>query len=107
MGDDRLPAFERFLIEDVILTLGNLRSTLGWLTDAESGLGTESLRAGLDRIGRQIEMLQDRARAVCGPPEVPEAPSGAGGMTLASLLQDALGAEGEPPMFRSRRRANG
>lgn len=60
MTDNTNAAFEAFLVEDVILTLGNLRGSLGWL-----GAGPEQSRAGLDRLDRQLGLLEDRARAVC------------------------------------------
>ncbi|OYX40977.1 MAG: hypothetical protein B7Z02_17260 [Rhodobacterales bacterium 32-67-9] len=60
MIHDRRQALEAFLVEDVILTLGNLRGSLGWL-----GAGPEQSRAGLDRLDRQLGLLEDRARAVC------------------------------------------
>lgn len=49
--------FEAFLVEDVILTLGNLRGALGWL-----GGGSLADRACLDRLDRQLALLDDRAR---------------------------------------------
>lgn len=63
-------AFEAFLVEDVILTLANLRASLGWFRevagDRDSGPQDDARRrAGLERIERQIAMLDDRARALC------------------------------------------
>lgn len=60
MTDSAQAAFESFLVEDVILTLGNLRGSLGWLGDRP-----EQSRVGLDRLDRQLGLLEDRARAVC------------------------------------------
>lgn len=62
-------AFEYFLVEDVILTLGNLRGSLGWLAG-----DSEADRVFIDRIDRQLGLLQDRARRVAerlreAPPE--------------------------------------
>lgn len=70
MTDTRQAAFEAFLVEDVILTLANLRASLAWLGEtaaADQGGADDASRrrAGLDRIDRQIGMLEDRARAVC------------------------------------------
>ncbi|MEI2807175.1 hypothetical protein [Albidovulum sp.] len=48
--------FESFLVEDVILTLGNLRGSLGWL-----GEGAATDRACLVRLDRQLALLEDRA----------------------------------------------
>ncbi len=95
---------ERFLVQDVILTLGNLRGSLAWVAgDQDSGL-SPAYRAGLERIERQIELLEDRARTLCGTPR-PErlphpAPSAAAyaegsGLTLAAILRDALGERDE------------
>lgn len=91
---------ERFLVQDVILTLGNLRGSLAWVAgDGDSGLSS-AYRAGLERIERQIELLEDRARTLCGTPRPerlpPPAPSAAAyaegsGLTLAAILRDALG----------------
>lgn len=80
MNEHRQAAFEAFLVEDVILTLANLRASLAWFGEdgdgASAGDGAESgaagrmdgamwRRAGLARIDRQIGMLEDRARSVC------------------------------------------
>ena len=119
MRDALLPAFERFLLEDVILTLGNLRASLAWLADAESRLPPVALGAGLDRLGRQIDVLEDRARAVCrdirgrrpvGAHPAPAACAEAKDLSLEDLLRDALGGEVQPPpapVFRTRRAADG
>lgn len=55
--------FEVFLVEDVILTLGNLRGSLSWLGTSQSA-DPAIFRAGLDRLDRQIGLLEDRARAL-------------------------------------------
>lgn len=65
MSDDLTLSFESFLVEDVILTLGNLRGSLGWLGAGPADADPARHRAGLDRLARQIELLDDRARAVC------------------------------------------
>lgn len=74
MNEHRQAAFEAFLVEDVILTLANLRASLAWLGEdgeaAKKGEGANAdhlswRRAGLARIDCQIGMLEDRARAVC------------------------------------------
>ncbi|MBC7141413.1 MAG: hypothetical protein H5U18_04545 [Rhodobacteraceae bacterium] len=130
MTDSAQTAFESFLVEDVILTLGNLRGSLGWL-----GERPEQSRAGLDRLDRQLGLLEDRARAVCrqlraapddGRPEaagdnlfaailtpadedVAEAGrpgSEADGISIETAILDALGDGGgydDAPVFRSRR----
>lgn len=49
-------ALESFLVEDVILTLGNLRGTLPWL-GADSAID----RIWIDRLDRQLGLLEDRA----------------------------------------------
>ena len=120
MRDELLPAFETFLVEDVILTLGNLRGSLAWLGQSDAGADPGLHRAGLARLDRQIETLEDRARAVCRI--IRDAPAAAGtppaaaayapAISLERLLQDALGSEAKPrrgdagrPEFRSRRTA--
>lgn len=54
-------AFEAFLVEDVILTLGTVRGALGWIGDSE-GCPPSARAEGLARIARQIAALEDRAR---------------------------------------------
>jgi hypothetical protein len=63
MHHDLRSEFEVFLVEDVILTLGNLRGSLSWLGTSQSA-DPAIFRAGLDRLDRQIGMLEDRARAL-------------------------------------------
>ncbi|SPH18734.1 hypothetical protein DEA8626_02276 [Defluviimonas aquaemixtae] len=65
MSDDLQMAIESFLMEDVILTLGNVRSSLGWIGANDAGVEPAQHRVGIDRLGRQIELLEDRARDVC------------------------------------------
>jgi hypothetical protein len=64
MQDESHSSFDVFLVEDVILTLGNLRGSLGWLADPAPADDPALHRAGLERIGRQIALLEDRARAM-------------------------------------------
>lgn len=104
----RQAAFEAFLVEDVILTLANLRASLAWLGEtaaADRGGATDTggaaddaarRRAGLDRIDRQIGMLEDRARAVCdglrqecdSAAVVLAAPAGPGRDDVSAWLRD-------------------
>ena len=63
MHHDLRSEFEVFLVEDVILTLGNLRGSLSWLGTSQSA-DPAIFRAGLDRLDRQIGLLEDRARAL-------------------------------------------
>ena len=60
--------FEAFLIEDVILTLGNVRLSLTWLA-ADAGQAADARdgqwrQAGIERLDRQLSQLEDRARAL-------------------------------------------
>ena len=55
---------ETFLVEDVILTLGNLRGSLSWFVRSEIPGDQNRYRLWLERIDRQIESLEDRARGV-------------------------------------------
>lgn len=115
MRDELRPAFETFLVEDVILTLGNLRGSLAWLGQGDVGADPGLHRAGLARLDRQLESLEDRARAVCrisrGDPcgDLPPPAAYAPAISLERLLQDALGsgarASDAAPEFRSRRAA--
>ncbi|MDW4549850.1 hypothetical protein R5H32_10835 [Defluviimonas sp. D31] len=64
MADDIRQQLESFLVEDVILTLGNLRGSLAWLLADETD--TLSPRGiGIDRLDRQLALVEDRARSVC------------------------------------------
>ena len=56
------PGFERFLVEDVILTLGNLRGTLAWVLHSEAGDGTTRQRAWLERIDNPDQMISVQMR---------------------------------------------
>lgn len=118
MRDDLLPAFEMFLLQDVILTLGNLRGSLGWLADSGREAEPAIFRAGIARLQHQIAQLEDRAHALCqdasAPCPAPQSDSRAAyaeasGLSLENLLRDALGEEAAslPPLFRSRRAALG
>jgi hypothetical protein len=64
MQDEGHASSDVFLVEDVILTLGNLRGSLAWLADPGPSDDPALHRAGLERIGRQIALLEDRARAM-------------------------------------------
>ncbi len=64
MQDESHAPWDVFLVEDVILTLGNLRGSLTWLADPGPGDDPAVHRAGLERIGRRIALLEDRARAM-------------------------------------------
>lgn len=59
MRADHATEFDSYLVEDVILTLANVRAALGWLI----GANAEMQRVGLDRINRQIAALEERALA--------------------------------------------
>jgi hypothetical protein len=64
MQDESHAQSDVFLVEDVILTLGNLRGSLAWLADPGPLDDPALHRAGLERIGRQIALLEDRVRAM-------------------------------------------
>lgn len=117
--DKPFSAFETFLVEDVILTLGNLRGALDWLLQPDGVIEPGALRGGLERMAHQLALLDDRAHLVCRtlrspavpPSERARAPyAGASGISLEHLLRDAL-AEGPTttvaPFFRSSRIAHG
>lgn len=120
MRENEVPALTAFLIEDVILALGNLRGSLGWLAAEAPDAG--QMHGGLQRIGRQLDLIEDRARTIwrgladsfgSDPPAPGAAPPEGAGPTLAQVLQDALGTDRDagapggfrdPAMFRTRRR---
>lgn len=117
--DKPFSAFETFLVEDVFLTLGNLRGALGWLLQPNEAIEPGALRGGLERMAHQLALLDDRAHQVCRTLRLPAAPSsertrapyaGASGISLEHLLRDAL-AEGPvaagAPFFRSSRATHG
>ena len=60
--DQNQSAFERFLVEDVILTLGNPRGSMAWVVQSETTDANNRQRAWMERIDRQIESLEERAR---------------------------------------------
>ena len=118
MGDGTLATYERFLVEDVILTLGNLRTSLAWLMDPDGDRPPRALRAGLERAMRQIEQMEDRARSLSRsgaertelPDPSPAAYAECSGIGLEHVLRDALSADGSAlpaPVFRTRRAADG
>lgn len=114
-------AFESFLVEDMILTLGNLRGSLRWL-----GRGSEQERLAVERLDHQLGLLEDRARSMCRTLR-DAAPSDGGNLfapqfdaarvadddggsrgdiaiaILDALAGDADGTEQAAPLFRSRR----
>lgn len=65
MREGGTPAFDAFLIEDVILTLGNLRSAFAWLGQSDAARDPDLLRTSLDRLDRQLEALETRAWSLC------------------------------------------
>lgn len=112
MRDDGFPAFERFLVEDVILTLGNLRGALAWLCDPGAAASPDVVRGGLARLYRQLEGLEERARSICRglpgrDPSLPRSPDPESHIPLDRLLRDAAGGVEAPPVFRTRRAACG
>ncbi len=108
-------AFEYFLVEDVILTLGNLRGSLLWL-----GEGSVVERNCIDRLDRQLGLLEDRAHrmarllrdevAAPEPANLFAAPAASAcapvpGEIDAAILADFADRNEElpAPVFRSRR----
>lgn len=59
MTDMTHASFDSFLVEDVILTLGTLRGSLDWIAE-----GGDKGRVGVERLDRQLALLEDRARAL-------------------------------------------
>lgn len=57
------PARDPHLIDDVILTLANLRQMLGWLADDGARRGT-AVQEGVRRAEFQIDLLLDRAHGI-------------------------------------------
>ena len=82
-----------YLVEDVILTLANIRAALGWIRGDEV---PEAMRdIAFDRIDREIAALEDRA--ICLRPSLPGPPF---------LLHDPLPADPLPrARFRGHRAA--
>jgi hypothetical protein len=65
MQDASHAALETFLVEDVILTLVNLRGTLDWIGSEPAGGDPRTRRSGLERLDRQLAMLETRAHEIC------------------------------------------
>jgi hypothetical protein len=82
-------SLEAFLIEDMVLTLANLRGSLGWLGGEALACDPAGRRAGLQRLERQLDMLEARARDCLTdlqqrPPAPPDAPH----RRMAGLVAD-------------------
>ena len=90
MGSDAIDAFEEFLVEQVLIGLGNIRASMDRIDTADPAAS----RLALSRIGAQIDHREARARALHGRYFRSETP--------AVLL---AGAESEP-VFYTRRRLN-
>lgn len=111
MGDmmqaDAAFLLERFLVEDVMLTLGNIQGALRWMGEPGQGQGVESLAHAIARLDHQIDGLCDRAAILCRtlPPGAGrDPPSASSPLTLAHILGDALGPDAGPTVhFRSTR----
>ena len=95
MADDMRPAgapdYATFLVEDVILSLGNLRGSLDWLAAEPAA---ERRAAAPERIERQMDQIEDRARELIRRQAEAAVPA------ADSKLWVVRG-----PAFRSRRRA--
>ncbi|MDI3335480.1 hypothetical protein QKW60_03590 [Defluviimonas aestuarii] len=102
---------EQFLVEDVILTLGNIRRTFRWVRESGPGADPAELYERLDRLDRLIDVVETRARDVCHRLHT------AGGqlarcsrasyheeIPISVAILDALVGDEEPPLFRSQRR---
>ncbi|MCA0274092.1 MAG: hypothetical protein LCH69_18795 [Proteobacteria bacterium] len=61
MAGNAREALEFFLVQDVILTLGTVRGALGWL-GGDDAVPQSARVEGFQRVSRQIEALEDRAR---------------------------------------------
>ncbi|HQU68410.1 MAG TPA: hypothetical protein PLI43_09445 [Albidovulum sp.] len=61
MAGNAREALEFFLVQDVILTLGTVRGALGWL-GGDDEVPQPARIEGFQRVSRQIEALEDRAR---------------------------------------------
>lgn len=102
--------FERFLVEDVILTLGNVRLAFNWVRQAGPGADPEAICERLDRLDRLLDVIEVRARNVCqelhaaggelyrtgSEPEGEHVP-------IETAILDALAGTGDVPLFRSQR----
>lgn len=113
--DSARAAFESFLVEDVILTLGNLRGSLLWL-----GEGAAAERSCIDRLDRQLALLVDRAHrmarqlrsevAAPEPANVFAMPATSAGIPAPRAIDATMpdhtpdrDEEAQGPVFRSRR----
>lgn len=62
MTFDRIAGPEAFLVEDVILALGNIRGMLGWVLSDKTSVEMQAV--GLERLDRQIALLHERAEGL-------------------------------------------
>lgn len=65
MRDDVRDAFEEFLVEHVMIGLGNIRASISRIEATELH-ETEARQLALNRIGAQIDHLEARARSLHG-----------------------------------------
>lgn len=99
-------AFEAFLVEDVILTLGSIRGAIGWLSSGQDCPPAQRAEA-FARIARQATALEDRARLLWRRIQAQPAPDGGEVEGMGNLFA-APGGEACPPrraVFRSHRAA--
>lgn len=90
MRQDAVDAFEEFLVEQVLIGLGNIRASMDRIDTADPAAS----RLALSRIGAQIDHMEARARALHGRFFRSVSP--------AALLPG----DGTEPVFISRRRLN-
>lgn len=104
---------ERFLTEDILLMLANLRGALCWLTDGTGQMLPEARAWALARLDRQLAQLEERAyvRVPVGVLVTGFAASCAYANASGRVLEDALRQAAGPgmalpdPIFRSSRGA--
>jgi len=65
MRDDVRDALEEFLVEHVIIGLGNIRGSINRI-EATGEAEAETRQVALNRIGAQIDHLESRARSLHG-----------------------------------------
>ncbi|MCV2871440.1 hypothetical protein OEZ71_03930 [Defluviimonas sp. WL0050] len=111
MTDVTRLGLEQFLVEDVIVTLGNIRRTFRWVRESGPGADPAELHERLDRLDRLIDVVETRARDVCQQLQAAggqliryAAPVAQNEIPIELAILDALAGMDEPPLFRSQRR---
>lgn len=111
MPDAARLGLEQFLVEDVIVTLGNIRRTFRWVRESGPGADPAEISERLERLDHLVDVVETRARDVChrlqaagGQLTRHSYPAQLDDVSIEMAILDALTAGDQPPLFRSQRR---